>query len=288
MKMLRQKQHDLATQSAERATTSQKMQDHNSTSQVKVVRVNNFIQSGAPGQKRVANSHSPSGLTAGNSKDSQDSGNFPAGTKLKKGIKIVGQTGKSPYVDGHFGGHKQVQVMKQSAPDSAHSKGSRKNSSASDTPESHLAVFKQNTASTTNDGAASTAQTISNTSVQPQENMKLMQAIQRIKLVNPPAQPQQKSTTSASGKNVKVVSLQNQVHKKNAKSLNPAAVQQQHSAKSPVTQHAIYNAHAVTKQEHSESSQITIKSQAPDPKPKQHALHSDQPRTAPKQGLVVS
>jgi hypothetical protein len=107
---------------------------------MKVVRVNNFIQSGVPGQKRIANSHSPSGLAAGNSKDSQDSDNFPAGTKLKKGIKIVGQTGKSPYVDGHFGGHKQVKVVNQ--PDSAHSKGSRKSSSASDTPESHLTVFK--------------------------------------------------------------------------------------------------------------------------------------------------
>lgn len=72
--------------------------------------------------------------------------------------------------------------------------------------------------------------------------MKLMAAIQRIRLVNPPNQQNQqhnvnKSTTSASGKNVKVVSLQNQVHKKNAKSLNPTAV---HSAavastKSPVT-----------------------------------------------------
>lgn len=52
-----------------------------------MVRVNNFIQ-GAPGKVRVANSHSPSGLAAGNSKDSQDSGTFQP-TKLKKGIKIV-------------------------------------------------------------------------------------------------------------------------------------------------------------------------------------------------------
>jgi hypothetical protein len=45
----------------------------------------------------------------------------------------------------------------------------------------------------------------------------------------------QKSTAStASGKNMKVVSLQNQAHKKNAKSLNPgqALVNQ---TKSPVT-----------------------------------------------------
>jgi len=37
---------------------------------VKVVRVNNFIQGVQPGKVRLANSHSPSGLAAGNSKDS--------------------------------------------------------------------------------------------------------------------------------------------------------------------------------------------------------------------------
>lgn len=63
--MLRQKQLEMVSQSAERA---HKVQDH-STSQVKVVRVNNFIQ-GAQSKARVANSHSPSGLAAGNSKDS--------------------------------------------------------------------------------------------------------------------------------------------------------------------------------------------------------------------------
>jgi len=69
--------------------------------------------------------------------------------------------------------------------------------------------------------------------------MKLMAAIQRIKLVNPnqPSVNVQKSTTSASGKNVKVVSLQNQVHKKNAKSLLPTASGHANDAatKSPVT-----------------------------------------------------
>jgi len=66
------------------------------------VRVNNFIQ-GAPGKGRIANSHSPSGLAAGNSKDSQDSEIFKP-TKGKKGIKVV-KPGKSPYIDGHFTHH---------------------------------------------------------------------------------------------------------------------------------------------------------------------------------------
>ena len=63
------------------------------------MRVNNFIGS-AGVKQRVANSHSPSGLAAGSSKDSNLSSQIRP--KLKKGIKIVSNPGKSPYLNGHF------------------------------------------------------------------------------------------------------------------------------------------------------------------------------------------
>lgn len=51
----------------------------------------------------------------------------------------------------------------------------------------------------------------------------------------------QKSTTSAtSGNNMKIVSLQNQAHKKNAKSLNPGQTQV-NQTKSPVTAQQPYS-----------------------------------------------
>ena len=67
---------------------------------MKVVRVNNFISGGIGGKqiRAQASSHSPSGLAGGNSKDSQGS----VRTKLKKGLKVVGQPGKSPYLNGCF------------------------------------------------------------------------------------------------------------------------------------------------------------------------------------------
>lgn len=61
--------------------------EKHSTSQVKVVRVNNFIgSSGGKGARAAASSHSPSGLAGGASKDSAGS----VRTKLKKGLKVVG------------------------------------------------------------------------------------------------------------------------------------------------------------------------------------------------------
>lgn len=73
-------------QSADRARTQKQMptgERNHSTSQVKVVRVNNFA--GASTKQRVANSHSPSGLASGGSQNSKDS----KSVKLKKGIKVV-------------------------------------------------------------------------------------------------------------------------------------------------------------------------------------------------------
>jgi hypothetical protein len=52
--------------------------------------VNNFI--GAQPKMRVANSASPSGGSKSSSKTA----------KLKKGIKVVSNTGKSPYMNNHF------------------------------------------------------------------------------------------------------------------------------------------------------------------------------------------
>lgn len=56
--------------SAERSFSQKQQVDSNS--KINVVRVNNFVS--GTNKARVGSSHSPSGLAAGGSKDSQDSG----------------------------------------------------------------------------------------------------------------------------------------------------------------------------------------------------------------------
>ena len=65
------KTREFLNQSLERSRGQIYPQEKNhSTSQVKVVRVNNFITTSGKGGRAAATSHSPSALAAGNSKDS--------------------------------------------------------------------------------------------------------------------------------------------------------------------------------------------------------------------------
>ena len=158
---------------------------NHSTSQVKVVRVNNFA--GAQTKQRVANSHSPSGLNSGGSQTSKDS----KSVKLKKGIKVVQPNpGKSPYLNNHFVKALGGDISKQNAEtlsQNSSSKASRKGTQSADISDSSLIVYqKGQTPSISND--QQTTQTISNTSVQPLDNsannMKIIAALQRMKSNN--------------------------------------------------------------------------------------------------------
>ena len=93
------KHQDFVNQSLERSRGQiiQNEKNH-STSQVKVIRVNNFI-GGNNMRGKVASSHSPV-LAAGSSKDSAGSQTRPS--KLKKNFKVVQNPGKSPYLNNHF------------------------------------------------------------------------------------------------------------------------------------------------------------------------------------------
>lgn len=78
---------------------------NHSISQVKVVRMNNFVSSkdstnsSKSNSRANASSHSPSGLT-GVSKDGSTSTSL--GSKLRKGLKVVNQADKSPYINNCF------------------------------------------------------------------------------------------------------------------------------------------------------------------------------------------
>ena len=75
------------------------------------------------------------------------------------------------------------QQQTQISGDGSSSKASRKGTASAEISDSSLTVFKQGSKSTsmTNDGQ--TTQTISNTSVKPQDPTELMAAIQKIRLV---------------------------------------------------------------------------------------------------------
>ena len=73
---------------------------------MKVVRVNNFV-GGQDGQgngktkgRDNAQSHSPSGLHAGGSAAAK--GQILQGTKVKKGLKVINNSSKSPYLNNCF------------------------------------------------------------------------------------------------------------------------------------------------------------------------------------------
>lgn len=90
------KQLDFANASIEQTLSAEPkaQMSHHSTSQIKVVRVNNFVSSkdstnsSKTNSRANASSHSPSGL-AGISKDA--SGSTSIASKLRKGLKVISQ-----------------------------------------------------------------------------------------------------------------------------------------------------------------------------------------------------
>jgi hypothetical protein len=115
---------------------------------VKVVRVNNFVSSkdsttSSKSNSRVnATSHSPLSL-AGTSKD----GSTSVGGKLRKGIKVINQPDKSPYINNCFDKNAVNQISSSSnpTPDSAASsaKANRKGAASAEISESSLIVLKK-------------------------------------------------------------------------------------------------------------------------------------------------
>lgn len=148
------KQKDIVEASIERVRADSQG-PHHSTSQVKVVRLNNFV--GASGNRnkketRASGSrHSHSGLGAGNSKENV------LGTKIKKSLKVVGnQKGTSPYLNNCFtkGGVTQTSTNSNPAETTSTSSSKVRDTSAAsasaEVSESSLIVLKQANKSTKN------------------------------------------------------------------------------------------------------------------------------------------
>jgi hypothetical protein len=164
------KQQDLTEQSLERGKTEGA---NHSTSQVKVVRLNNFVGATNAGKNMkngriVASSHSPSGLGA--SKD---------GNPVRKSLKVA-KVGKSPYLNDCFKKGINQQSTSTNSSDSALSaKVNRKGAVSAEISESSMIVLKKSTKNATGQP-----------SVKPVDNMKLMAAIQRMRQINPSTQSQ--------------------------------------------------------------------------------------------------
>lgn len=99
------KQLDFANGSIEQTLSAdpKTQASHHSTSQVQVLRINNFVSSkdsttSAKSNSRTkATSHSPLSVLDG-SKD----GSTSVGGKLRKGLKVVSKADKSPYINNCF------------------------------------------------------------------------------------------------------------------------------------------------------------------------------------------
>lgn len=122
---------------------------HHSTSQVKVVRVNNFVSgkdssaSSKSNSRANASSHSPSSL-AGASKD----GSTSIGSKLRKGLKVVNQMDKSPYINNCFdkSAVNQTSASSNNSESASSSvKANRKGAASAEISESSLIVLKKST-----------------------------------------------------------------------------------------------------------------------------------------------
>ena len=96
------KQKEFVTQSFERSRIANNTANSNqgTATHVKVVRVNNFTGS-QDGKKNRDNaqSHSPSGLGASNSGSKES---VVTQGKLKKALKVIGSSAKSPYLNSAF------------------------------------------------------------------------------------------------------------------------------------------------------------------------------------------
>lgn len=148
---------------------------------MKVVRVNNFVggQDGSSGKSKGrdnAQSHSPSGLHAGGS---GGKGQILQGTKVKKGLKVINNSSKSPYLNNCFtknGINQQSTTTQQTATDtssqSSAKAANRKGAASAEISDSSLNVLKKINKSQVQ-GAI---QTINGSSVKP-VNAKLLAAI---------------------------------------------------------------------------------------------------------------
>lgn len=136
---------------------------------MKVVRVNNFVSSkdsttSSKSNSRVnATSHSPLSL-AEHSKD----GSTSVGGKLRKGLKVVKPSDKSPYINNCFDKNAVNQISSTNATDSAASsaKANRKGASSAEISESSLIVLKKANKSS----AEAVLQTANGIIVKPMDN----------------------------------------------------------------------------------------------------------------------
>lgn len=115
--------------------------------------MNNFVSSkdstnsSKSNSRANASSHSPSGLT-GVSKDGSTSTSL--GSKLRKGLKVVNQADKSPYINNCFDKNAVNQISASSnQTDSAASsaKANRKGAASAEISDSSLIVLKKATKS---------------------------------------------------------------------------------------------------------------------------------------------
>lgn len=116
--------------------------------QVKVVRVNNFVgasdSAGKVKGRDNAQSHSPSGLHAAGK---TNQGTILAGGKVKKGLKVINNSTKSPYLNNVFtkgGVNLQSTNSHQTATDTSSqssAKANRKGAASAEISDSSLNVL---------------------------------------------------------------------------------------------------------------------------------------------------
>lgn len=121
------------------------------------------------------------------------------GSKLRKGLKVVNQTDKSPYINNCFdkSAVNQTSASSNNSESASSSvKANRKGAASAEISESSLIVLKKATKAS----VEGSVQTVNGISVKPVDNLKLMAAIQKMRKVNPASstQIQSKNSTSVS------------------------------------------------------------------------------------------
>ena len=106
------------------------------------------------------------------------------GSKLRKGLKVVNQTDKSPYINNCFdkSAVNQTSASSNNSESASSSvKANRKGAASAEISESSLIVLKKATKAS----VEGSVQTVNGISVKPVDNLKLMAAIQKMRKVNP-------------------------------------------------------------------------------------------------------
>jgi len=143
------RQQELFNGSFERSRVCQGSASSNPghATQVKVVRVNNFVGGDSSSKSKGrdnAQSHSPSGLHAGTGKQA-----IMTGGKVKKGLKVINNSSKSPYLNNVFtknGINQQSTTTHQTATDTSSqssAKANRKGAASAEISDSSLNVLKK-------------------------------------------------------------------------------------------------------------------------------------------------